>query len=703
LSAREAPTLNASELVTHIFGEASSDRPEVQQLGALWDACSHAGTLRERLDSVVDLRNWIRAPDNHPPLPEGDDLAELNQYPPLFRRQHVVLRLQELSPDLNARLNDVVAGILQETCSLDLFAETGLPSDRGLSAEFLERFWRRLLPVPREDRDLSKLLVRLFRTHAEAERFGTMPPEIFQRLVNTFAPPGGSAHWQPIVDSLCEALCLLGVRVQALGLSEKLRTRSSPSHLLESPFFQLDRTTQNLEQCVQSNEDVSVALEQWRNALGSVRKEMRVIVQKLEETGVNLDVVYSLDVMGQSLDRMEAIAAVLTVTRGPEKNQAVRRLVGLIIHDRLNDRSLLQLIRTNLRLLATRIIDHASRTGEHYIAVGRREYWDMWKAAAGGGLLTAGTAAIKLVVTHAGLPLFVEGFLAGLNYAVSFILIQSCHFVLATKQPSMTAATFAGIIRNTRGESRWNELARHVAQIFRSQTAAAFGNIIAVSAAAALFDVIWKVFTGGPYLSVEEAEHLVHSLSPWASGTMFYAALTGVILWFSSVVGGWIDNWAVYRQLPQSLAEHPMMGEWLGHGRLRRIVDVLPHNVAAWGGSLALGFMLGMTPVMGKFLGVPLDVRHVTLTTGTVAFAAVSLGREYFYRGWMLESLAGIAVIFVLNLTVSFAIALLLAMRAYDLPARDHLHLLSLCFKRFLQSPLEFFFPRKEEASPAKH
>ena len=98
-----------------------------------------------------------------------------------------------------------------------------------------------------------------------------------------------------------------------------------------------------------------------------------------------------------------------------------------------------------------------------------------------------------------------------------------------------------------------------------------------------------------------------------------------------------------------------------------------------------------------------MDVRHVTLTTGTVAFATESLGRDYFYRGWMLESLAGIAVIFVLNLTVSFAIALSVAMRAYDLPARDHVHLLNLCLKRFLKSPLEFFFPPKEEASFAKH
>jgi site-specific recombinase len=113
--------------------------------------------------------------------------------------------------------------------------------------------------------------------------------------------------------------------------------------------------------------------------------------------------------------------------------------------------------------------------------------------------------------------------------------------------------------------------------------------------------------------------------------------------------------------------------------------------------------MMGMTPVVGKFLGVPLDVRHVTLTTGTVAFAAESLGRDYFYRGWMIESLAGIAVIFVLNLTVSFAIALFVAMGAYDLPAHDHVHLLTVCFKRFLQSPREFFFPPKQEMGVAKH
>ena len=71
-------------------------------------------------------------------------------------------------------------------------------------------------------------------------------------------------------------------------------------------------------------------------------------------------------------------------------------------------------------------MEWAGKTGEHYVTNNREEYRQMWYAAIGGGLLTVGTAAIKLMVTHRGLPAFVEGFLAGLNYAVSFVLIA--HF-----------------------------------------------------------------------------------------------------------------------------------------------------------------------------------------------------------------------------------------------------------------------------------
>ena len=70
------------------------------------------------------------------------------------------------------------------------------------------------------------------------------------------------------------------------------------------------------------------------------------------------------------------------------------------------------------------MVERTGHSGEHYIAHNRAEYWHMWMAALGGGLLTVITAAIKLRVMDAHLPPFVEGFAAGTNYAVSFVLLQ---------------------------------------------------------------------------------------------------------------------------------------------------------------------------------------------------------------------------------------------------------------------------------------
>ena len=43
--------------------------------------------------------------------------------------------------------------------------------------------------------------------------------------------------------------------------------------------------------------------------------------------------------------------------------------------------------------------------------------------------------------------------------------------------------------------------------------------------------------------------------------------------------------------------------------------------------------MLGMTPAIGHFLGLPLDVRHVTLNAGILALASASLGQRWFGEG----------------------------------------------------------------------
>jgi site-specific recombinase len=55
--------------------------------------------------------------------------------------------------------------------------------------------------------------------------------------------------------------------------------------------------------------------------------------------------------------------------------------------------------------------------------------------------------------------------------------------------------------------------------------------------------------------------------------------------------------------------------------------------------------------------------------------------------------LAGIALIGVVNLTVSFALALMLAMRARRLPWREMRHLARPLLRRLGRTPLDFFRP----------
>ena len=117
---------------------------------------------------------------------------------------------------------------------------------------------------------------------------------------------------------------------------------------------------------------------------------------------------------------------------------------------------------------------------------------------------------------------------------------------------------------------------------------------------------------------------------------------------------------------------------------MQRLSEVFERNISGWSASIVLGYMLGFIPVAGHLFGIPLDVRHVTLSTGTLALAAASLGKDWLYEGWFLHTLFGIAVIFVLNLGVSFGIASWVALRAYSVSRHDQLQLMKYVVKSFL-------------------
>jgi site-specific recombinase len=646
-----------------------------------------AKTLRKRTRSLVGLVRWMRQG-----AASVADLAGLLGF----------VEYLEDNPEQRARFQAAFADLLSEMNCVPLFAEAGIPSDHTFISEIGHRISGRLLPSAREESDAAKLLVLLYPNERSARRFLASPPELFQRLVAAVTPPQDPHFAGHEYRDLQEAMRLLASRVSALGLNPEVRARSAVSGVSDSPFYKLVSTTEELI-AASGADAVVAALARWHGTVQRCRNEMLHVHQHMESAGVSVELIFDLRKTAACLARMESIADILTAETGDARVQATHGLLGQLIEGRLADLSLSSLLRENLNMIARKMVERTGHSGEHYIAHNRPEYWHMWLAAIGGGLLTVITAAVKLRVYEAHYPPFVEGFAAGTNYAVSFIFLQVLGLVLATKQPAATAATFAGIIRENRGVEREDKLTDFVSRITSTQLAAAVGNVAAVTIGAVFFERLWLLVFTESYLAHETATHVYETLNPTASGTAFYAAVTGVILWLAALAGGWCENFAVYYRLMDAVAQHPL-GFKIGQGRMKKISLGLKRNLGGWSTSIVLGYLLGFTPEIGKFFGIPLDVRHVTLSTGTLALAVAHFGAKSMGRTWFYQAAAGIAVIFVLNLFVSFSIAAYVGLRAYDVSGREQWEIVRHLLLDGLKSPLRFIWPsylrRRKEPEP---
>ncbi|HEX6851943.1 MAG TPA: hypothetical protein VF139_11120 [Candidatus Polarisedimenticolaceae bacterium] len=632
-----------------------------------------ARSLGARLDAFVRLVRWTR---------EGGEG---------FERLTSLVATIEGSSEIGERFRAAAHPIFEEAEGVSLFADVGIPSDRGLLAEIGDRLFERVLPRPRGDRDLAKLVRRLFPTPEEGARLRTMPPETFRRMYALLAP-GGWALPEPLRDDFADAFRLLAVRAAGQGLSSRVHALVPADRVSASPFWRLPAAAEALAQAWFERRDARAAMDAWRSVRTETRSAVAELHRRMDAEGVATDVVHALDVIERCLTRMEAMADVMAATDVETRIAAMQRLLSRLVVFTRQDRSIRWLLRSRTELLHRKIVERSGETGEHYVALDRAEYLATWGKAAGGGLLTTFTAALKMAVSAFHAAPFVHGFLYGLNYAVSFLLLQRWHLVLATKQPAMTAAKLAAIVRTSEGAARDEEIGAYAARIVRSQLAAAIANVVVVAAGAYAFDRIFRLAFDRSYLSSETALHVYEALSPLDSGTVFYAAVTGVILYAASVVGGWLDNWSAYHKIPRAIAEHPA-GETFGRERLERLAESVKHGIGGFGTNVSLGFMLGMTPALGEFLGIPLDVRHVTLSTGQLALATAALDVKWFAEGRFVYGALGIGTMFVLNLSVSFLLSLFTAARAYGMGTRETGRMLLKILARFVRKPGEFLFP----------
>ena len=578
-----------------------------------------------------------------------------------------------------------------------LLADFGFAPRTAMVTELTERLRLKLLPGTPETIDAAELFSIALPHEFDARWLTALPEPLLQRLTALLVPEEaqqGIGFWR---HALLGAITYCAGQILANGFSPELRLRMSEEAREEQPFHALIHDVESFRiefvHGVRTPERLEQAEQRLRERLDACRAAIGTVYQHFAAEGISVGLVFRLRQVRTRIVRVRQLLSCLT-SEHPEQ-EAARLLAGFVSVGR-DRRSLRNLWATNSSLLAAKVTERSAETGEHYISHNRSEYLQMVRRAAGGGLLMSVTTMLKFGLEALAFSAFWGGFWAGVNYSISFVLIQLLHWTVATKQPAMTAPAMAAKLKDMQS----SEDATHtleafvdeVANLVRTQVAAILGNVLVVFPAALILSLLWWQMFGAAPLDAEHAQSTLDSLHVLGPSALF-AAYTGVLLFASSLIAGWVENWFVLRRLDSAIRYNPRFTRWLGKGRAKRWGDFWRANISGFAANISLGMMLGLTPAIAAFFGLGLEVRHVTLSSGQLGVASATFGLGVLALPAFWWALALLPLNGALNVIVSFYLAFRMALRAHNINGVERSRIYAAIRQRLRSKPSSFFLP----------
>jgi site-specific recombinase len=690
------PTLKK---IFRVFTDLVRPSYEREQLYYLLESADPKASLTDRLAWLERLMYWVRtlSPHRHGFDEETGQLHNV--------RIRFVLHLLDRQPEWKPRVAATLWSIARDTSALSLFSQIGLGQQKGFLAEASDRMLKRLLPRPAQERNLSELFLRIFENEEDAIWVRHISSSLMGQIITLVQTevPAGSRLFEGWNQDIQDALLILGARVSSIGTQPEILSRLKASRLASLPFLRLgNRLTDLIENSNHGVVDRQAAKEVFAE-IEKCRGLLAKIYLALEESGVSVALVYTLENLSGALKRIEPLVKLL-LPPSDETPTLITGFLSNLVEECLAQGTLFNLVRVNLHLISSKIVERAGNTGEHYISRTRQEYFEMLRAGTGGGAIMVGTTLVKYSLTALKLPLLFEGIFYSINYGLSFVVLQLLGFTLATKQPSATASTLAGKLKELEEEGEVRQFVNIVCRMTRTQFAALIGNLLLLIPLAILMDMGLWFSAGRHFFPTDVALHTLDSLHPFRSITLPMAALTGVWLWLSSLAAGWLENWVVFRQIPEALSSNRRLVAVFGPQGARKIGEWSLNKSTLLGGNLSLGLLMGFTSVFGSFVGLPLEVRHVTLSSASLVFSVCSLADTQFDWTTILFPALGVACVGLLNFAVGYSLAFAVAVRARQVKLGPLRRLFRAVRIRFRNRPREFFFPpraRKANLVPA--
>ncbi len=594
-------------------------------------------------------------------------------------------------------LREAILRLLSEHKPISLFLISRHSVFTGFFAEMRRRIAHKILPEAVDTSYLIDLFALFFTKSSDELWVGAVPDDVWAELIVAMRFGDADASiTEPCRQNLLAATQVLSYRIAALGLEPEL-LRNHPELEQHSSPFVMQQTELAEFLCAQNNVDVDADIKPILVMLDQSNQIIAKIRRNSVQVGTSIQLTQLLQRMLQQIARLECLLNILNyLQQGKAANVEIVQLFKALVYSECHKNDLHEHWQENMEVMALRVTENASRTGEHYITENRSEYIALMRSAMGAGVVVGVMAMIKIMLAKQHLAPLTEAILFSLNYGLGFILIHILHFTVATKQPAMTAAAIAASIDATDSQSKeMDNLVAMIAKTMRSQLVAIFGNVLLAIPTAMLIAWATLYFTGQHFITPEKAHHLLADIDPVHSGALFYAAIAGVCLFLSGLIAGYHDNLAVYNKIPQRLRAINWLQKLLGVSRLNRVANYVENNLGALAGNFYFGCLLGAMSAIGILFGLSFDIRHITFSSAFFGFALVGLD---FMLSWQFVGFAalGLALIGLVNLTVSFSLALYVAMKSRKVKFRQWRSLLKNLASRLNQHPGEFVMPPKK-------
>ncbi|MBI5373706.1 MAG: hypothetical protein HZA79_16900 [Sphingobacteriales bacterium] len=611
----------------------------------------------------------------------------------------------KLHPSLLANLQQALLSQLLQTKLTAAITESGIPLSRGFWQELANRLKHKLIPELQEETDFLYVINSIFFRKDDYQWVESISRTawigFFETLGFSF-----SIHAHRIKNELLNSLKILSFQVAQLGLErEVLNYLPETERNHHTAFVRQNYLVHELELILTDNhsaEKISNISTAVKECIEDCYMLLNYIRDSHAEKGASIQQTYLMLILSNCLQRMLLIADVLDADNRFDTGRFTD-LFLLLVRNEKRKNSIREFLSQGLGYLAYQIAEHKGDKGHTYITETRAGFFKMIRSAMWGGFIISFTAILKNLVGKLKLAPFPLGFLYSVNYSAGFILIEETKSTLATKQPAFTASAVAGSLdtKKMEGEPDLENLAATVAKVSRSQIASFFGNLVVVFPLTFLLAWGYHQLTGHKIVNGEAAFKMLKDQHPWRSPALLYACFTGFFLFISGIIAGYWQNKIRYGQIRERLIRHPVLKVSMSQKRLTRLADYVEKHIGALMGSIALGFFLGFSGVVGKIVGIPFDIRHITIASGNVSIGLYGTGMDQVTTFFMMAVFAGVLGIGFFNFLVSFALAFTVAVKSRGIRLSQYPRLLHTIGRYLVRHPRNFFLPERK-AAPQK-